>query len=68
MTSTPFVLAVARMNKGLSQRALAAKVGVGLETVRRLENGLGARPANAKKVADFFDVQVTDLLPLEEAA
>lgn len=63
-----FNLTVARVNAGLSQRQLAAKVGVGLETVRRLETGLGAHPANAKKVADYFDVQVTDLMPIESEA
>lgn len=71
MTATgpvPFDLAVARINRGLSQRALATEVGVGLETIRRLEGGQGARPSNAKRVADFFDVQVTDLLPIKEPA
>lgn len=66
--SAPFDLTVARMNAGLSQRQLATKVGVGLETVRRLEAGAGAHPANAKKVADYFEVRVTDLMPIEREA
>lgn len=63
-----FDLAAARLNKGLSQRALADECNVGVETIRRLELGHGAFPANAKKVADYFDVQVTDLMPVGEAA
>lgn len=61
----PFDLERARLNRGLSQRALALELDVGTETIRRLERGLGVRPANAKKVADFFDVQVTDLMAIE---
>lgn len=60
-----FDLRAARLNAGLSQRALAETVGVKLPTIQRLEDGLGAYPANAKKVADYFDVQVTDLMPIE---
>lgn len=66
--ATAFDLTAARINAGLSQRSLAEAVGVGLETVRRLERGDGAHPANAKRVADYFEVQVTDLMPLKEAA
>jgi transcriptional regulator with XRE-family HTH domain len=53
------------VNAGLSQRELAKVVGVPSRTVQRLEAGLGARPAMAKKVADFFDVFVTDLMPID---
>lgn len=65
---TSFSLTAARINAGLSQRQLAQKVPVGLETIRRLERGEGAHPENAKKVADYFGVKVTDLMPLEPAA
>ena len=58
-----FDLRSARLNKGLTQRALAVEAGVSLATVQRLEGGLGARPDNAKRLADFFGVQVTDLMP-----
>lgn len=63
-----FALRSERVNLGLSQRALAEMCGVSLTTVQRLEAGRSATPANAKKVADFFDVQVTDLMPVKEAA
>jgi transcriptional regulator with XRE-family HTH domain len=61
--SVAFSLRDARLNSGLTQRALARRAGVTLSTVQRLEARQGARPANAKKVADYFGVQVTDLLP-----
>jgi DNA-binding XRE family transcriptional regulator len=64
----PFSLERARINRGLSQRALANAADVGTETIRRLERGLGVRPANAKKVADVFGVQVTDLMSIEHEA
>lgn len=60
-----FDLVEARLNKGLSQRDLAAQCDVALSTIQRLEDGKTAHPRNAKKVADHFEVQVTDLMPLE---
>lgn len=64
----PFDLVTARLNAGLTQRALAKQAGVGLATVQRLEGRLGARPANAKKLADYFGVKVTDLMPTDRQA
>jgi transcriptional regulator with XRE-family HTH domain len=61
-----FNLTVARLNKGLSIRGLADKVGVAEQTVRRLESGESIHPANAKKIADEFEVQVSDLLPIAD--
>jgi predicted transcriptional regulator len=63
-----FDLQSARLNAGLSIRGLAEQVGVAEQTVRRLEDGEGAHPAKAKKVADYFGVQVTDLMPVEPRA
>jgi transcriptional regulator with XRE-family HTH domain len=63
-----FDLRTARLNAGLSQRALAEKVGVNLATIQGLEDGRAAHPQNAKKVADEFGVKVTDLIPVERAA
>jgi transcriptional regulator with XRE-family HTH domain len=63
-----FDLKAARLNMGLSQEEFALKCGVKLGTVKRLEAGGGAHPANAKRVADELGVQVTDLMPLEDAA
>lgn len=64
----PFDLTRARLNRGLSIRQAAREIGIAEQTLRRLEDGDGARPQNAKKVADFFGVLVTDLLPIREAA
>ena len=59
-----FALPAARMNEGLSIRALSKEVGVHQHAIRRLENGEGGvLPATAKKIADRFDVKVTDILP-----
>lgn len=59
------VLRGARLNAGLTMRALAKQANVGLETVRRLEDGKGARPANVKRVADALGLQVTDVMPVD---
>ncbi len=56
------------LNEGLSRRQFAERIGVPEQSIRRLERGLGIHPANAKKVADYLGVKVTDLLPVEEAA
>lgn len=63
-----FDLRSERLNRGLTQRDLAAECGVSLPTVQRLEIGLGATPSNAKKVADYFGIKVTDLMPVERSA
>lgn len=58
----------ARLNQGMTQRELAVKCGVSLTVIQRLEGDGGAHPRTAKKVADYFEVQVTDLLPLADVA
>ena len=60
-----FDLRAARLNAGLAQRQLAKTCKVSLSTIQGLEDGKGAHPRNAKKVADFFGVLVTDLMPLD---
>jgi transcriptional regulator with XRE-family HTH domain len=57
-----------RVNRGFTIRGLAKEIGVTEQTVRRLENGEIVRPANAKKVADFFECKVTDLMPIDGAS
>lgn len=54
-----------RINRGLSRRGAAREIDVPEQTLRRAERGLGVHPANAKKIADFYGCQVTDLWPLE---
>lgn len=65
MTTTGFDLARERVNKGHSVRGLARKLKTHEQTIRRLEQGLPVRPESAKPVADYFGVQVTDLMPVE---
>lgn len=63
-----FGLAEARLNKGLSVRACARDIGIHEASLRSLENGGSVHPATAKKVADYFGVRVTDIMPVREAA
>lgn len=60
-------LTEARLNAGHSIRGLAAHLDVPEQSIRRLEEGKGVTPANAKKVADYFGLKVTDLLPVDGA-
>lgn len=57
-----------RLNRGLSVRALARECEVPEQAVRRLEAGERITPGNAKKIADFFGVKVTDLPPFRQVA
>ncbi len=56
------------INEGYSRRSFAEHIDVPEGTIRRLESGLAIHPENAKKVADFLGVRVTDLMPLEDVA
>jgi plasmid maintenance system antidote protein VapI len=56
------------LNAGYSRRAFAEHVDVPEQSLRRLEGGNGISPAYAKRIADFFGVQVTDLMPIERQA
>ena len=56
-----------RLNRGLSLDALAAETGVAKSTLARVEKGgPQPNPANAKAIADYYGVAVTDLWPVEE--
>lgn len=58
-----------RINRGLSLRDAAAAIGVSANILQRAENG-GPRPhpRHAKRVADFYGVQVTDIWPVPTKA
>lgn len=56
-------LRIARLNRGLSLRQAAEEIGVPEQSIRRLEQGLGVRPATAKKIADYFGVTAVEILP-----
>ena len=53
-----------RLNRGFSTRDAAEKIGVSQAILLRAEDGLGVRPAHAKKIADFYGVKVTDIWPV----
>jgi DNA-binding XRE family transcriptional regulator len=57
-----------RVNRGLSQAAAARSAKVNKSVWGRAENGERVSPANALKIASFFDLQVTDIWPLETEA
>lgn len=57
----------ARMNRGLSTRAAAIAIGVARQTLEDAESGERIPlPATAKKIADFYDVKVTDIWPVDD--
>lgn len=65
----PINLKAERLNRGLSQRAMAEEIGITQAILVGVEaEGRRPQPAHAKKIADYFGVRVTDLWPLEEAA
>ena len=57
-----------RLNRGLSTRDAAEKIGVSQAILMRAEDGRGVRPAHAKRIADFFGVRVTDIWPVENGS
>lgn len=61
-------LKAARLDKGHSIRSLADELGVHQHSIRRLEAGGTVHPATAKKLADFYGLQVTDLMPVQEGS
>ena len=57
-----------RLDRGLSQAAIAAEIGIATSVWGRLENGNSVSPANALKVATFFGRTVTDIWPIDPEA
>lgn len=57
-----FDLKTARLNAGFSIKGLARELDVNEHSIRSLEKGGNVRPDTAKKVADFFDVTVVELM------
>ena len=50
-----------RLNRGLSQEAIADEIGVSRRIWQRAESGLGVSPRNAFTIASYFDAKVTEL-------
>jgi transcriptional regulator with XRE-family HTH domain len=51
-----------RINKGMTQRALAKEAGISNTSLWKIEQGGGATPPTLKKLADALGVRATDLL------
>lgn len=59
-------LVAARLNRGLSTREAAERIGISQDVLLRAEGGESTPyPRHAKKIADFYGVQVTDIWPVE---
>jgi transcriptional regulator with XRE-family HTH domain len=57
-------LTAERLNRGMSVRQAAERIGIAAGTLSTLEAGGSVHPASAKLVADFYGCKVTDLLPV----
>jgi transcriptional regulator with XRE-family HTH domain len=55
-----------RQNRGLTLREAAKEMDVDFTALQRAERGARPYPANAKKIADFYGVSVTDIWPAKE--
>lgn len=54
-----------RLNRGLSVKAAAEQIGIPEHTVWTSETGIQPRPETAKRIADFYEVKVTDIWPID---
>lgn len=55
-----------RLNKGLSLREAAAAMKINREVLRMAEQGRTPFPRSAKRIADFYDMRVTDIWSVDE--
>lgn len=55
-----------RLNRGLTVAGLAQEIGISPSALQRAEAGRSVHPANAKSIADYFEMKVTDIWPLDE--
>lgn len=55
-----------RLDRGLSIRSAAKKIGIGPDVLNRAERGNMPRPDSAKKIADFYGLRVTDIWPIKD--
>jgi DNA-binding XRE family transcriptional regulator len=54
-----------RLNRGLSLNGMAAEIPIARNTLKRAEAGKSVHPSSALKIAEFLDVQVTDIWPID---
>lgn len=67
MTGAP-LLKASRLDKGLNIPQAAKAIGVTTDILQRAENGAQPRPKAAKRIADFYELRVTEIWPVEELA
>lgn len=57
-----------RLDHGWSQKRLAAEIGVSVDVIRNIEKtGARPQPANALKVAEYFDCKPSDMFRDDDA-
>lgn len=61
-------LRIDRVNRGCTIRQHAEAIGVPAHVLKYAERGGRPTPENAKRIADFYGVKVTDIWPVEERA
>lgn len=61
-------LAELRFNKGLSPEDLGSACEISGRTIRRLEQGHKPTASTAKKIANYFGVQPSDIWPVDTEA
>ena len=55
-----------RVNRGLSTTEAAEAMGIARGTLERAERGQSVQVGSAKRIADFYEVKVTDIWPVTE--
>jgi lambda repressor-like predicted transcriptional regulator len=53
-------------NRGLSIRKAAIQIGISRTTLEKALGGGSLHPETAKRIADFVEVKVTDIWPVDE--
>jgi transcriptional regulator with XRE-family HTH domain len=61
-----FNLRAARINQGQSIKEAARQIGVSEGTLRRAERGEGMHPRTLKRIADYYEIRVTDFIVIAE--
>lgn len=55
-----------RLNRGYELPEAALQIGVTYDVLRRAEQGTRPRAPQAKAIADFYGVNVTDIWPIDQ--
>ena len=58
------ILIQKRLEKGLTQRELAKRAGLGIITIFNIENGKMLRPSNIPKLAEAYGLSTAELVQI----